>query len=166
MQYVDELIDEFCRPYCTDERLLGIMESALKAAFSYAEQTNGEVHDPEQSLQAYKRLFKIVQCANRDAMEEAEAVPYEQNWQTPYPDLWSPYLDFTDTSINLADTDRKVYSDDLSVATLEQFPWLKEPYKFTPIETAVVVYDIWLQTILSWEHPYEALQCLYEESPI
>lgn len=164
MPYAEDLIEEFCQPYCTDARLLGIMESTFKKAFQYAEQELGDEYEPESIANAFRQLLKIVQCANRDVMEEAEQLPYQHNWQTPYPDLWSPYLDFTEESLGLADTDRKIYYDDLSNATLQLFPWLKEPYKFTPMEIAVVVYDIWLQTIMSWENPYVLIRALSEET--
>lgn len=160
MQYVDELSAEFCKPYCPDEKVIRVMEASFQKAFQYADKHKENLAE---TCAAMKHVLKVVQCANREVMEEAEAVPYEANWKTPYPDLWSPVLDFTDDSPLFNDADRKIYSDDLSVLTTTVMPWIGEPYQFTEVESAVVLYDIWLQSVLLCKRPYTALSGLFAE---
>lgn len=160
MQYVDELVEEFCKPYCTDEKVLRVMEVSFQRAFQYAEDRK---RDLEEMCSDMKYILKIVQCANRDVMEEAEAIPYGEDWKTTYPELWSPTLDFTDDSPLFDDADRKIYSDDLSCLTTNVMPWIGEPYQFSEVESAVVLYDIWLQSVLLCKRPYVALSGLFAE---
>ena len=163
MQYIADLIDEFGRPYCTDERVLYVLDYALKEANRYIEE-HYTTYDEEKRYNKFRYLFKVVQCANRDAMEDNDALPVDNNWETDYPELWSPFIDFTQQPLELQDTNTKIYRDDLSVIVCKAFPEvLPQPYGFTPIELAVVTYDIWLQAVLTVKNPYAALRTISHE---
>lgn len=163
MQYIYELINEFGRPYCKDERVLYVLEATLQRADEYIEKHQPTLKEEERE-QAFRYLFKVVQVANRDVMEENNQFPYQHNWETDYPELWSPIIDFVAAIPTINDTDRKVYMDDLSVLVCRSFPQLLPlPYYFTPVELAVISYDIWLQAVCSSKTPYAVLKGITEE---
>lgn len=163
MQYIHELINEFGRPYCKDERVLYVLETTLQRADEYIEQQQPTISEEERES-TFRSLFKVVQVANRDVMEDNNQLPHQHNWETDYPELWSPIIDFVATIPTINDTDRKIYMDDLSALVCRSFPQLlPQPYGFTSVELAVITYDIWLQAVCISKDPYNALKGITEE---